>query len=612
MPSTRNTFRYNFGSYSRNSRLINYTSRDYTSIRRNLVSYARRYYQDTLQDFTENSFGGLLIDSVAYVGDVLSFYLDYNVNEAFLSTASQDNNIIRLARNSGYKYPGRSSAFGIVSLYVIVPSNNSGTGPDSNYLGFTIKRGTRFRARGSGGSYILMNDVRFDRAYNDTVVARVDESTGVPTAFALKSYGRVVSGRMAVKVIQVGDYERFKRVSFRDPGMTEIISVYDSEGNEYFEVDYLSQNVIYREVTNPNVCNDDIPSVIKPITVPRRFTVERRRNFAILQFGYGSVAAARPNVADPTSVTMDIFGKDYTTDISFDPSRLLRTSKFGIAPANTALTIRYRTSNPVTANANSGKIRSIADLIMEWDDPTKINRTTMRQIRSSLEVFNEKPIVGDLRRVGTEEIRQRALDMFPTQNRAVTKLDYQAIVYGMNPKFGAIKRCAIFQDPDSLKRNLNLYVMSQNEEGFFALANDTLKRNLKVWLMQYKMLNDTIDILDGKIVNFGIRFKAKILPGRDRTRVMSSILTKLKLHFRPKQHFGEPVSIAAVYKLINTVPGVMDCLKVSIIAKTGSPYSTTRFNFDRNISADGTELVVPKNVILELKYPNVDIKGSVV
>ena len=145
---------------------IDYTSRDFTSIRRDILQYANRYYPDTVRDFSENSFGSLLVDSISYVGDILSFYLDYNVNEAFLDTAAQYDNVVRLAENSGYKGESAPSAYGIVSFYVIIPSNNSGTGPDPDYLKMTIKRGTRVRSRPRGASFILLENVRFDRSYN--------------------------------------------------------------------------------------------------------------------------------------------------------------------------------------------------------------------------------------------------------------------------------------------------------------------------------------------------------------------------------------------------------------------------------------------------------------
>jgi len=607
MPSRPKKFAFAGG----NPNPIDYTSREYESIRQDLLTYAKRYYPDSLRDFSENSFGSYLIDSISYVGDILSFYMDYNANEAFLDTASQFNNIVRLAKNSGYKYPGRSSAYGVIAMYVIVPSNNAGTGPDLDYLKLTIKRNTRVRADGTGDSFLLLDNVRFDRAYNDSVVARVDETTGVPTAYALKSYGRVVSGQFAVKNITIGNFQKFRQVIISDSKVSEILTVVDSDGNRYYEVDYLSQNVIYREIINPDGSTDGVPSIMKPVAVQRRFVTERHRSDTVLQFGYGSEEELKkPSVANPKNILLDVFGKDYFTDVSFDPSKLMGTDKFGVGPANTTLTVTYRQNSPGSSNIPAGRLKTVASLNYEFDNPSKLNQTTRSEVLASIECYNESPIVGDLSVLSKEDIRQHALDMFPTQNRAVTKLDYEAIVYAMHPKYGSVKCCAIFQDPDSLKRNLNLYILSENQYQQLTVASDALKRNLKTWLIRYKMLNDTIDVLDGKIVNIGINFTAKMLPGRDRESVLNNCLNRIKNATSPKYYFGEPFDIARIYKLINTVPGVMDCLKVELVTKSGSPYSSTRFNLDRNISADGTQLNVPKNVILEVKFANADIKGS--
>lgn len=90
---------------------INYTNREFSGIRDDLIQIAERLYPDSFQDFSEASFASLMVDMVSYVGDQLSFYLDYNVNEAFLDTAYQYNNILRHGRALGYKFTGRPSTF---------------------------------------------------------------------------------------------------------------------------------------------------------------------------------------------------------------------------------------------------------------------------------------------------------------------------------------------------------------------------------------------------------------------------------------------------------------------------------------------------------------------
>ena len=69
---------------------IKYTSRDFESIRADLLEHARRYYPNTFQDFNEAGFGSLMLDTVSYIGDILSFYLDYQANESFKESSLQN------------------------------------------------------------------------------------------------------------------------------------------------------------------------------------------------------------------------------------------------------------------------------------------------------------------------------------------------------------------------------------------------------------------------------------------------------------------------------------------------------------------------------------------
>ena len=188
---------------------IKYTSREFDSIKSDLLDYARRYYPDTIKDFSEASFGSLMLDSVAYIGDVLSFYLDYQVNESFLDSAIEYDNVIRLARQMGYKFKGAASTSGIATFYAVVPANAAGLGPNSDYLPI-LKRGSTV---GSGrAGFILTEDVRFDHAANQQVAARFNSATGVPTHYAIRATGQIISGEFNTETISVGDYERFKRI----------------------------------------------------------------------------------------------------------------------------------------------------------------------------------------------------------------------------------------------------------------------------------------------------------------------------------------------------------------------------------------------------------------
>ena len=586
---------------------INYTNRDYEGIREDLTQIAERFYPDTFQDFSEASFGAMMLDAVAYVGDQLSFYIDYNVNEAFLDTSYQLNNIIRHGRVLGYKNSGRPSTYGTVALYVLVPASISALGPDRRYIPI-IKRGTRFSST-NGSNFVLTEDVNMAETSNPVVVARTDPTTGAPTFFAVKSYGKVVSGFFNTEIVDVGAFERFRRVQLSSPNVSEIISVFDTEGNEYFEVENLSQDTVFKTLTNKNYKNDNVPSVMKPLLVNRKFMTVFDSDGVALQFGSGDELAGDV-VAEPQSLAIDVFGKSYVTDTSFDPSRLVSNKYYGIVPQNTTLTILYRQTNPTNSNVGAGSVDNVVSSILEFEDSSVLAASSISAVRTSIEVSNETPIVGDVSNPSSAEVKQRVYDTFPTQNRAVTQRDYENLVYRMPASFGSVKRCSVQKDPDSQKRNLNAYVISEDPQGKLINSNNTIKQNIKTWLNHYRMINDTIDILDPFIINIGINFIVKPELNSNKFKVLNDCVNALSTEYSNPLFIGESLSLSRIFNILNNVSGVNDTVKVQIVSKNSSNYSNVFFQINENMSPDGDMLVCPKNAIFELKFPEVDIKGK--
>jgi len=588
---------------------INYTATEFDSIRRELIQVAERFYPDKFKDFSEASFGAMMVDAVAYIGDQLSFYMDYNINESFLDTSYQYNNILRHGRILGYKHPGPASSYGMVSLFILIPASSTGIGPDERYIPI-IKRGTRFNAD-NGGSYTLMSNVDFADPANQTVVARVDSDTGAPTFYGVKTYGKVVSGVYSTETFNVGEYERFRRIRMSEADVQEIVKVIDSDGNNYYEVDYLSQDLIYRELSNKNFRNDNVPSILKPFVVTRKFVVEKTRHNTYLQFGSGDPAVGSV-AASPQSVALDTFGKDYVSSTTFDPTRLNKNENYGIVPVNTTVRVIYRTTSVENANIAAGGINAVSSVLSDFDNRDRLSETTIRDVVRSLEVTNESPILGVSTTPSSNELKRRIFDTFPTQNRAVTRADYESIVYRMAPRYGSIKRCTIQKDPDSLKRNLNLYVLSEDSFGKLTKTNNTIKRNLKTWLDNYRMINDTIDILDAKILNFGINFTVTAMKGTNKYTVLDRCIRFLTIKYSESLHIGEPIYISNIYTDLKKVPGVLDANSVKLISKAGAQYSNVQIDMNKNLSPDGSMLVIPANVVAELKYPDSDIRGKVI
>tara|TARA_R110001583_G_scaffold84781_2_gene222643 strand:- start:10853 stop:12646 length:1794 start_codon:yes stop_codon:yes gene_type:complete len=592
-------------------RPIKYTSRDFNSIKRDIEDYARRYYPDTYKDFSEASFGSLMVDSVAYVGDILSYYLDYNVNESFFDTCIEYNNVIRHARTLGYKYAGRPTSSGIAAFFIVVPALATGAGPDSDYIPI-LKAGTSLTSNGGVG-FILTENVNFKDSGNQFVVARVDTTTGLPTFYAIKAYGRIMSGNYKTTTITVGTFERFRKIYIKDKNITEIISVTDSDGNEYFEVAHLSQNVIYKEFMNPNFQTDNTPSIIKPIVVARRFSMERDSyDSAYLQFGYGSEEDVNiNNVADPSNVVINSIGKDYVTDVNFDPYKLLNTDKFGVGPTNTTLTIVYRSNSAANVNVGANAITTVSAPIIEFKASAGLITSKKTAVVTSLECGNEEPIIGDVTQLSVDEIRIRAKDHFATQERAVTDKDYEAIIYSMPDKYGSIKRCRVLKDSASFRKNINIYLISEDSNGYLTQTTDSIKTNLKTWLGPHKVLNDTIDLLDAHIINLGIEFTVRVGLDMNKHEVLQTCTNILAQEYSVNHMIGQPFASSRIWKLLNKIDGVDDVLSVEIVQRIGSNYSGISFPIDSMKSPDGRYIMAPKNVVFEVKYPTTDIRGSV-
>lgn len=591
---------------------VNYTSRDFESIKEELVRHAKRYYPDAYQDFNEAGFGSLLFDTVAYVGDMLSFYLDYQANESFLDTANEQENIIRLAKQLGYKYDNSSSSTGYASFYIYIPSLEDGSGPDNRYVPVLRKNSTFSSANGT--QFILESDLVFDSDTSEVAIGVTDENTGLPTYFAVKAYGKVSSGKYSTVNISVGQYKKFLKLQVPLQNIVEILSVRDQNGFEYYEVENLAQDIVYKSIVNRNSINDKVDNLIRPLYVPRRFVVEKVGKDTFLQFGSGKDETDnnREAIVDPSATVLKFNAKEYISDLSFDPNRLLETNKMGITPSDTILSITARVNTNRDVNISSNTLNIVNDVKIEFNNEADLDQNVIGFIRNSLEVNNENPILGYVSNINSQDLKKMAYSTFSSQGRAVTQEDYRSLLYRMPKKFGSIKRANVIRDQHSYKRNLNIYVISENNLLQLQQAPAALKDNAKIWLNENKMINDVVDIIDAKIVNFAIRFQISNDDRFPKEQTLSSCLNSLKEFYKIKPNIGEPFSISDVYRTLRNVEGVLDVISVVVVNKNGGSYSPISFDVDKQKSSDNRYIDIPQNVIWEIKFPNSDIQGVVV
>ena len=591
---------------------IKYTSRDFNSIKRDLIDYTKRYYPNTYKDFSQAGFGSLMLDMVSYVGDIMSFYLDYQANESFLDTALEYDNVIKHGKQMGYKFMTNPSSHGTLSFFILVPTSDVFVGPNTSYMPI-LKRDSTFSSD-DGNIFTLVEDVDFAKSLNEAIVATVDASTGAPLTYAIKAEGTVISGELFEQTTTIGDFQKFLKVPLEDENITEIVSVFDTEGYQYYEVDYLSQNIIYRALRNEDASTrGNPPSLLKPFVAIRRFVMDSDLEGIFLQFGHGSEdQAGHGGVLEPSQVVLDLNGRNYVSDASFDPNKLLQSDKLGISPSNTTLIITYRKNTSDSVNAAADTVVNANDAEFFFKNSETLSSTSMADTMVSLECTNPQSIIGDVSFPEAEEVKIRIMDAYASQNRAVTADDYRSLVYQMPSKYGAIKRIKVMRDPNSIYRNINLYVISEDEEGFLTQANSIIKQNVKTWLLQKKMISDTIDILDGKIINFGINFTVIGEKTLNRFDILQNAIQALINKYSEKtMDMGEPFFLSDVYNVLNELEGVVDTIAVEIVPKMGGVYSDVSYDFVKNMSSDGRYLKTPVNAILELKYPTMDIKGVI-
>jgi hypothetical protein len=593
---------------SNKKRLVNYTSRDFNSIKADLEEHARRYYPDSFRDFSENSFGSFMIDTVSYVGDMLSFYLDYQVNESFLDTAVEYANVRKLASSEGYSGAVVPPVTALVDFYVLVPAATTGLGPDSTYIPI-MKKGALLSSESV--SFLLHDDVDFSSPTNEIVASKFSDATGKPTEYAIRAQGIVVSSNQKSTSVRVGEFERFKRIRVGPASISGIVSIMDSEGNEYYEVKHLAQDVIYVDTTNSNARQDGVPSILKRKIVPRRFVVTREAGGLYIQFGSNSEEEIETrSITEPQQVALKLTGKPYISDTAFDPSELLGTKSMGVSPSNTILSIVYEESTATEVSIAPGELNALVEYELSFPNLTQASSQEVQNIiYQSVEISNDTQISEDLTPMSSQEIKTAALSAKFTQMRAVTRQDYEALCYLMPRRFGSIKRATIINDPSATNRRLSLYVVSADANGNLQITNNVIKDNLRTWLQSNKMMNDLLDIYDARIVNFGFDFKVMVDPTQDKIEVLARAMNRLKRDYAEKMHIGEPFYLTSVFNSLNKVDGIIDTLEVKPKLLTGTGYNTAPISIEQLKSADGTYLLPARNMVLEIKDFDTDIGG---
>ena len=595
-----------------------YVARDFESLRAQLVQYARNYYPDKIQDFSENGLGGLFVDLAAFIGDQMSFYQDHQFQELFLDSASEDKNIERILNANNVPITGASPATVDETIYIQVPATtlNGKLIPNPDALPI-INMNSRFSSA-SGISFILQGNVDFTKTNADGTLLATQKigkvsATGTILTFILMLSGLCVSGEEVIETFTINDtFVPFRQITLSNPNITQIISVSDSYGNEYYEVSALTDDVVYKNVTNYANDNDQVEETIKIIPAPYRFITKTSLSTrkTTLTFGGGSAESLEDDIIpDPSDFAIKFPYKRTFSRTAINPQKMLESKTLGVATVSTELSITYRHGGGLTHNVGAGEIKNIETLIMSF--PKNPSALVAAQVRASVEVSNEFKAQDGDDAPSIDELK----DMLPTikssQERIVSRPDLLSRIYTMPSNFGRVYRAAVHSNKNNPLAT-QLHIISRGIDGSLILSSDTLKTNLVKYLNPYRMISDAIDILDAQIINLQVQFEVLIDASLNKSLALQQILIRLKKFFKTQNFYiDQPIVLSEVRNVILAVRGVISLNSLVIENVTNivanKTYSSNQFDVDANTHKD--IIFPPTGGIFEIKYPEIDIKG---
>ena len=652
-------------SFAPNSREIRYINRDFSQLKDTLIEFSKTYFPNTYKDFSSASPGMMFIEMAAYVGDVLSYYTDYAFKEGLIQSATERKNILSSAKYLGYKPKVTKVATGPLDLYQLCPSIEDDNGnyiPDQEYM-LSIKENSQF-SNNNGSYYVLNQNIDFSVSSSnspriDTVYSR--NANGTPQFFLLQKSGQVSSGQVYTKQITINSPSEFLKIYLDETNVIEVIDVVDSDGNKWYEVDYMAQELT--PIAIPNDISyegsllqykDSVPYILNYLRTSRRFVTSiDANNLTYLEFGAGTDGINNEIVTfDPTLIGVGLTNIN-RLNVPLDPSNFLKKESYGIAPSNTTLTIRYLVGGGILSNCIANDIKNIVSVDFENSNegltPEKSNLLTT--VKNSLAVTNPDPCVGGNDAETDEEIKLNAMANFGAQNRAVTQSDYLVRVYSLPSKYGTIAKAQVISNSNlnvginkilagtvdssntatvmdnsvnnyfrkiaydiSNPFSINIYILSYDGNKKLTQPNSALITNLITYLKQFRILTDGINIIDGYIINIGINFTISVFKGYNKKDVLLNCINAVKRFFNIDQwNFSQSINLSQLQLEIANVEGVQSIVNLEIVNKTSldGDYSSVQYDI-KSATKNGVIYSSVDPSIFEIKYPDSDIRASTI
>lgn len=651
-------------NFTPNSKDVRYLNRDFTQLKQSLIDFAKVYFPNTYQDFTPGNPGTMFIEMAAYVGDVLSYYTDYAFKEGLIENATERKNILALAKYLGYNVKPTMGATGNLDLFQVCPSTVDGTGayvPDPNYM-LLVKE--NMQVSNNSDAYFILNSA-VDFSVSTSLSPRVDtvfsrNQDGTPQFFLLQKTGTVSSGKIVTKTFSITDPTPFLKLFLDETNVLGVIDVIDSDNNNWYQVDYLAQELVATAVPNDIVhegdlatYKDSVPYILKYLRTPKRFTVNvDADNFTFLEFGAGLEGFQEEFVTFDSRLVGQGLRNINEFNIPLDPANFLKNETYGIAPSNTTLTVRYLIGGGLSSNASSGDIRNVVSVTFanptDSLSPEQVN--LLNTVKTSLQVNNSEPATGGKDGETDDQIKENAMAFFATQNRAVTRDDYLVRVYSLPGQFGSIAKAQVITDTSLnvgvnrvLQGNLdtsnvgsvtdngvnqffrrltydasnpfsvNVYLLSYDGNKNLTSPNPALLVNLITYLKKYRLMTDGVNLIDGYIINVGVNFTISVFRGFTKQDVLLNCITAVQNFFDiDSWNFSQPINTSQLMLEIAKIEGVQAVVELEIVNLTVDDGNYSPVQYDIN-AATKNGVIYPSvdPSIFEVKFPNADIKGSV-
>jgi hypothetical protein len=628
---------------------VSYIGRDFSSVRQNLIEFAKTYFPGQYNDFNESSPGMMFVEMASYVGDVLNYYVDNQYRETLLNYAEEKKNVYNIAQSYGYKPKTAVPASVELEVTQTVPAKTTDGGTtyfaDLDYAGVISRNG--IVSSDAGVDFTLLDEVDFrvSSSLDPMSVEVVTPSSGnIPQKFLLKKKVQAKSGTTTSQEFTFNNAKKFDKVTLGNTGVTEIVSITDSNSNTWYEVPFLAQDTVFESIENTEL-NDpefteyqnDTPYMLRLIKTSRRFITRLNENDRT-EVRFGAGISDNPDeeiIPNPDNVGSALGFGVSKLDESFDPSNFMKTKTYGLAPSNTTLTITYRYGGSVEDNVRSNSITEAKSIIFTIDEGQLV-ADTVQETKDSLTFNNPFPARGGASKETLTEIKQNALAYLNTQNRAVTRQDYITRVYSLPQKFGNLAKAYIVQD-EQLELNeesevikvpnpfaMNMYLLGYDANRKLARINNAVKQNLKLYLSQYRILTDAINLKSAYIINVGVRFAIVTQRGYNKSEVLFRCIEAVKNHFDiSRWQINQPIVLSDIAYKISLVEGVASVVPptdnnpeknlIVVENKTDTTLGYSGNVYDL-VSATRKGVVYPSldPSIFEVKYPNQDIIGKVV